>query len=108
MICRHTLLRRNVAEHVLLLLVFSPHRSSCRTLTFFLASSGDQRGAFFNKLLVLLCYKKGAPQKGQLESWRSRMRAMAFRRVAMEQGLCRSRRIGRAPRAELGRHFGEG
>src|SRR5579863_6169236 len=51
MICRHTLLRRNVAEHVLLLLVFSPHRSSCRTLTFFLASSGDQRGAFFNKLL---------------------------------------------------------
>src|SRR5690348_12774022 len=51
MICRHALLRRDIAEHVLLLLIFSPHRSSCRTLTCFSASSGDQRGAFFNKLL---------------------------------------------------------
>jgi len=60
------------------------------------------------KVLVLLCHKKGAPQKGQLESCRSRTRAMVCRSVAMDQGLCRSTRTGRAPRAELGRHFGDG
>src|SRR5271165_933268 len=58
--------------------------------------------------LVLLCYKKGVPQKGQPESCRSRTRAMVLRRVAIDQGLCRATRTGRAPRAELGRHFGDG
>ena len=37
--------------------------------------------------VVLLCYKKGAPQKGQLGSCRSRTRAMVWRRVAIDQGL---------------------
>jgi hypothetical protein len=58
--------------------------------------------------LVLLCYKKGDPQKGQPESCRSRTRAMVCRSVAMDQGLCRSTRTGRTPRAELERHFGDG
>ena len=52
--------------------------------------------------------KKGAPQKGQPESCRSRTRAMVCRSVAMDQGLCRSTRTGRTPRAELERHFGDG
>ncbi len=59
-------------------------------------------------MLVLLCYKKGDPQKGQPESCRSRTRAMVCRRVAMDQGLCRSTRTGRTPRAELERHFRDG
>ena len=58
--------------------------------------------------LVLLCYKKGAPQKGQPESCRSRIRAMVCRSVAMDQGLCRSARTGRTPRVESRRHFGDG
>jgi pimeloyl-ACP methyl ester carboxylesterase len=61
-----------------------------------------------NERLVLLCYKNGAPQKGQPESCRSRTRAMVCRSVAMDQGLCRSTRTGRTPRAELERHFGDG
>jgi hypothetical protein len=44
--------------------------------------------------LVLLCYKKGAPQKGQPESCRSRTLAMVCRRVAMEHGLSRFMRTG--------------
>lgn len=44
--------------------------------------------------LVLLCYKKGVPQKGQLESCRSRTRAIVCRRVAIDHGLCRSTRTG--------------
>src|SRR6266568_8235956 len=63
---------------------------------------------FFRSLLVLLCYKKGAPQKGQPESCRSRIRAMVCRSVAMDQGLCRSARTGRTPRVESRRHFGDG
>ena len=58
--------------------------------------------------LVLLCYKKGAPQKGQLGSCRSRIRAMIWRRVATDQGLCRSARTGRAPRAKVRRDWGSG
>src|SRR5215831_18362301 len=58
--------------------------------------------------LVLLCYKQEAPQKGQLDSCRSRTRAMVCRRVAIDQGLCRSMRIGRAPREESRRCFGTG
>src|SRR6266851_10081251 len=53
---------------------------------------------FHHGLLVLLCYKCGAPQKGQLESCRSRTRAMVCRSVAIDQGLCRSRRTRRSPR----------
>src|SRR5439155_22928256 len=63
---------------------------------------------FSRRLLVLLCYKKGAPQKGQPESCRSRIRAMVCRSVAMDQGLCRSARTGRTPRVESRRHFGDG
>src|SRR2546427_3854919 len=58
--------------------------------------------------LILLCYKKGAPQKGQPESCRRRARAMVCRSVAMDQGLCRSTRTGRTPSTELGGHFGDG
>src|SRR5437016_7216639 len=65
-------------------------------------------GRLHNTLLVLLCYKKGAPQKGQPESCRSRIRAMVCRSVAMDQGLCRSTRTGRTPRVESRRHFGDG
>jgi len=93
------------------------HKSMNRPLTIL----GAERRLFFaalitgaalfnlmHSLLVLLCYKCGAPQKGQLESCRRRIRAMVCRSVAIEQGLCRSRRTGRSPRAELGRHFGDG
>ena len=45
-------------------------------------------------LVVLLCYKKGVPQKGQPESCRSRTLAIVCRRVAIDQGLCRSTRTG--------------
>ena len=58
--------------------------------------------------LVLLCYKCGAPQKGQLESCRRRTREIVCRSVAIEPGLCRSRRTRRPPRTELGRNFGDG
>ncbi len=63
---------------------------------------------FTDFLLLLLCYKCGAPQKGQLESCRRSARARVCRSVAIEQGLCRSRRTGRSPRAELGRYLGDG
>src|SRR5205823_10100143 len=52
---------------------------------------------FAYTLLVLLYYKKGAPQKRQPESCRSRIRAMVCRSVAMDQGLCRSARTGANP-----------
>jgi hypothetical protein len=61
-----------------------------------------------NMVLILLCCKNGAPQKGQLESCRRSTRAIVCRSVAIERGLCRWTRTGRAPRAELGRHFGDG
>jgi hypothetical protein len=69
-------------------------------MTFTFTTRGDS--------LVLLCYKNGAPQKGQPGSCRSRTRAMVCRRVAMDRGLCRSPRTGRPPRMELRGHFGEG
>ncbi len=40
--------------------------------------------------LILLCYKKRTPQKGQPGSWRRMWRATAMRSVAIEAGLCRS------------------
>ena len=58
--------------------------------------------------LVLLCYKCGAPQKGQLWSCRRRTREIVCLSVAIEPGLCRSGRTRRSPRTELGRHFGDG
>jgi hypothetical protein len=68
----------------------------------------DLEASFLHTCLVLLCYKKGDPQKGQPESCRSRIRAIVCRSVAMDHGLCRSTRTGRTPRAEFGRHFGDG
>src|ERR1700746_1291693 len=59
-------------------------------------------------MLVLLCYQKGAPQKGQPGSCRSRTLAMVCRRVAMDQGLCRSTRTGRTPRTEMAWPLGDG
>jgi hypothetical protein len=59
-------------------------------------------------ILVLLCYKCGAPQKGQLWSCRRRTREIVCLSVAIEPGLCRSGRTRRSPRTELGRHFGDG
>ena len=64
--------------------------------------------AILEAILVLLCYKKGAPQKGQPESCRSRTLAMVCRRVAMDQGLCRSTRTGRTPRPEVAWPVGDG
>jgi hypothetical protein len=63
---------------------------------------------YWAALLVLLCYKKGAPQKGQPGSCRSRTLAMVCRRVAIDQGLCRSTRTGRTPRTEVVWPFGNG
>ena len=40
--------------------------------------------------LVLLCYKRRTPQKGQPGSCRRIWRAMAMRSVAMDAGLCRA------------------
>ena len=40
--------------------------------------------------LVLLCYKRSTPQKGQLGSWLRMWWAIAKRSVAMEAGLCRA------------------
>ena len=41
-------------------------------------------------VLVLLCYKRSAPQKGQPGSWLRMWRAIAMRSVAIEAGLCRA------------------
>jgi hypothetical protein len=60
------------------------------------------------RYLILLCYKKGVPQKGQPESCQSKTLAMVCRRVAMDQGLCRSTRTGRTPRTEVAWPFGDG
>jgi len=56
-------------------------------------------------ILVLLCYNRSDPQKGQRQSWRSRERASSMRRVAMEWGLCRSGRM-RAAWPEVGWQVG--
>src|SRR4051812_34906823 len=54
-------------------------------------------------LLVLLCYKRRAQQKGQCGSWVRRKRAILIRRVATEAGLCRSARTRRTARLEVKR-----
>src|SRR4029079_4077554 len=61
------------------------------------------RGPFFSSLLVLLCYKRRAQQKGQCGSWVRRKRASLIRRVAIEVGLCRSARTRRAAGFEVAR-----
>jgi len=44
--------------------------------------------------LVLLCYKKGAPQKGQPESLSEQnLRAMVCRSVAMDPGVYAAPRV---------------
>lgn len=58
------------------------------------------------RLLVLLCYKRFGPQKGQHGSCRIKTRAMLMRSVAIECGLWRSGRT-RAAGTELLREFGE-
>ena len=58
-----------------------------------------------NFLLILLCYKRREPQKGQHGSCWSRARAILMRSVAMDCGLCRSARTRRAAGLELGRNF---
>jgi len=97
-----------LAPVVAALFVPSPYaqctNSRCGLCSKFLSRNLD----FHHRLLVLLCYKKGAPQKGQPESCRSRTRAMVCRRVAIDQGLCRSARTGRTPRTELAWQFGGG
>lgn len=56
-------------------------------------------------LLLLLCYKRNAQQRGQQGScWRSR-RAMRRRSVVMDVGLCRSALTRRATGLEAGRNL---
>ena len=59
-----------------------------------------------NKFLVLLCYKRLGPQKGQHRSCRRIAVAMATRSVAIEIGLWRSGR-NRAARDERFREGGD-
>src|SRR3954467_12547430 len=98
---RHPLLRRKIAEHPALLCVRSPHL----LLTFgrLYALSGNGHAAFFSILLILLCYKRRAQQKGQCGSWVRRKREILMRRVAIEAGLCRSARTRRTARLEVKR-----
>ena len=56
--------------------------------------SAEQRQMLLE--LVLLCYKKSRRQQGHLGRERARCAARCWRRVAMEQGLCRSVRVGSA------------
>ena len=56
--------------------------------------------------LVLLCYRRKVPQKGQQGSCRRRNRVIRMRRVAIERGLCRSARTRRAAGLQAGRNRG--
>ena len=58
-------------------------------------------------ILVLLCYKRFGPQKGQQGSCRSMTAAMATRSEAMEIGLWRSGRKRGAARDEGFREGGD-
>ena len=55
--------------------------------------------------LVLLCYKRGGPQKGQQGSCLRMDWPICLRSVAIDAGLCRSGRT-RTARAEAGRELG--
>jgi hypothetical protein len=50
--------------------------SGKNTIRFRMLKDGTRVQIDLNHLLVLLCYKKGVPQKGQPESCRSRTRTM--------------------------------
>src|SRR4051794_15302902 len=82
---RHPLLRRKIAEHPALLCVRSPHL----LLTFgrLYALSGNGHAAFFRILLVLLCYKHRAQQKGQCGSWVRRKREILMRESRNRSGI---------------------
>ena len=56
--------------------------------------------------LVLLCYKKPRRQQGHLGRERARWVAIWRRRVAIEDGLCRSVRTGSAAGRVAGLHTG--
>jgi hypothetical protein len=56
--------------------------------------------------LVVLCYKKSRRQQGHLGRERARWVAIWRRTVAIEQGLCRSVRSGRAAGRVAALHIG--
>lgn len=66
------------------------------------------RARFLALGLVLLCYKRSAPQKGHRASCRSRKPAMVRRSEAMECGLCRPLAAGTSSRLESRRESGGG
>jgi hypothetical protein len=51
-----------------------------------------------NRQIILLCYKNPRKQQGHLGRERARWVAIWRRRVAIEDGLCRSVRTGSAAR----------
>jgi hypothetical protein len=63
---------------------------------------------FYHFRLVLLCYKRSAPQNGQRGSCRIRKPAISLRSVAMERGLCRPHQRGATAWAEVLRECGRG
>jgi type I restriction enzyme S subunit len=64
---------------------------------------GLNRAGRLGSVLILLCYKRSAQQKGQRGSLASSLRAMSSRSVAMEWGLCRWARPAGLP---FGRQLG--
>ena len=73
-----------------------------------MAETSFRDGFNLDTLLVLLCYKRSAPQKGQRESCRIRKPAISLRSVAMERGLCRPHESGTTAWAEVLRECGSG
>jgi len=61
---------------------------------------------YSDTLLVLLCYKKPRRQQGHLGRERAKWVAIRRRRVAIEDGLCRSVRTGSAAGRVAGLHTG--
>jgi TonB dependent receptor len=66
----------------------------------------EQRFSFLPGPLILLCYKKSRRQQGHLGRERARWVAIWRRTVAIEQGLCRSVRTGRAAGRVAALHMG--
>ncbi len=60
---------------------------------------------FRDTVLLLLCYKRNAQQRGQQGSCGTSRRAIRSLRVLMELGLCRSARARRAAGLEAGRNL---
>ena len=67
---------------------------------------GTALAAICSSLLVLLCYKKPRRQQGHLGRERAKWVAIRRRRVAIEDGLCRSVRTGSAAGRVAGLHTG--